>query len=125
MLNSTLELVVDKKSNPNIWKVDFFGNLDSYSLQTKKKEILDYIDLVEPATLLFDFKGLNFINSESIGLVLHISEKLAEKNKKLVLVGAKKNVFQVLDVIGAFELIPHYKSYDDFLRNQGNANQTI
>ncbi len=123
MLNSTLELVVDKKTNPNVWKVDFFGNLDSYSLQTKKKEILDYIDLVEPATLLFDFTGLNFINSESIGLVLHISEKLAEKNKKLVLIGAKKNVFQVLDVIGAFELIQHYKSYDDFLRNQGNANQ--
>lgn len=123
MLNSTLELVVDKKTNPNVWKVDFFGNLDSYSLQSKKKEILDYIEAVEPEVLLFDFTGLNFINSESIGLVLHISEKLAEKKKKLVLVGAKKNVFQVLDVIGAFELVPHYKSYEDYLRAQSNANQ--
>lgn len=122
MLNSTLELVVDKKTNPNLWKVDFFGNLDSYSLQTKKKEILDYIETVEPATLMFDFTGLNFINSESIGLVLHISEKLAEKKKKLVLVGAKKNVFQVLDVIGAFELVPHYRTFEDYLRTQGNAN---
>lgn len=121
MLNSTLEINVSKDLNPNYWKVDFSGNLDSYSLKDKRKEIMDLVAALDRPMMVFDLEKLVFINSESISLLMNISETLAAAGKKLVLVSAKKNVFDVLDVIGAFEVVTHYKAYEDFLKTLENA----
>jgi anti-anti-sigma factor len=122
MTEQSLNLIVDKDLNKNSWIVNFSGNLDSFSLKEKRKEILDLVESFDRKYLVFDFMKLNFINSESIGLLMQISEILKLKDKQLVVVEAKKNVIDVLNVIGVFEEIRHFKLKSDFLRSLENVN---
>jgi anti-anti-sigma factor len=121
MLGKTLELVVSK-DNPNFWSVDFFGNLDTYGLQQKRKDIMDLVEAIDKKYLAFNFANLDFINSEAISVLMQISEKLKAKGAKLALIGAKKNVVDVLNVIGIFEMIPYFKTMPDFLKNLENVH---
>lgn len=122
MLGNTLE-IVQKEEGESYSVVAFWGNLDSFGLSEKKKEILDLVDQCAKEYLVFNFMDLNFLNSESIGFLMQINEKLMEKGKKLVIVQAKKNVLDVLEVIGLFETMPYYKKLEDFLSTLNNANK--
>ena len=64
--------------------------------------------------LVFNFQNLNFINSECISLLLQFNDILRLKDKKLVIMSAKKNVVDVLEVIGVFQTMPYFKSISDF-----------
>lgn len=121
MLEKTLELVVSK-DNPNFLLVDFFGNLDTFGLKEKRKEIMDLVEKLDKKYLVFSFTGLNFINSESISVLMQINESLKAKDRQLILVGAKKNVVDVLNVIGIFEMMPYFKTMPDFLRHLENVH---
>lgn len=115
MLNSTLEIVVTTDKTYKL--ADFFGNLDSYSLKEKKQEIVALSQNLEYEYLVFNLQNLNFINSESIGLFLQTHETVVAQGKKFVLMAAKKNVYDVLNVIGLLETIPYFRTKDDFLKN--------
>ncbi len=121
MLDTPLEIKI-KKDNEKYWVVEFVGNLDSYGLTEKRKEIAEIIDTVDKPHLVFDFTELEYINSESIGVLMQINEKLTAKDKKLVIVHAKKNVIDVLQVIGLFETVAYYETLDEFVKGLANAN---
>lgn len=121
MLGNTLE-IIKQEEGQNYSVVGFWGNLDSFALTEKRKEIVDLVDAFDKQYLVFNFSDLNFLNSESIGLLMQLNEKLINKEKKLVIVQAKKNVLDVLEVIGFLEMVPYYKKLEDFLRTLNNAN---
>ena len=121
MLASTLEVVL-KEGNEKYDIVKFWGNMDSFGLSEKKQDILKIVDVFQKKYLVFDFSDLNFVNSESISFLMQINEKLQSSNNSLVLVEAKKNVLDVLDVIGLLETMPYFKRMDDFLRSIRNDN---
>lgn len=121
MLGNTLE-VVQKEGGDNYSVISFWGNLDSFGLSEKRKVILDLVDKNDKKYLVFNFADLNFLNSESIGFLMQINEKLTINGNKLVIVQAKKNVLDVLEVIGLFETMPYYKKLEDFLSSLNNAN---
>ncbi len=121
MIGNTLELVVSKDTNPHFWSVDFIGSMDSYTLHEKGKELEKIVHSVEPKILVFSFVNLEYINSQGIGLLFQYSENLKLANKKLVLIGARKNVEDVLNTIGIFETTEHYKTMPEFLKTLENA----
>ncbi len=114
MLESILNIRINK-DNPKYWIIEFIGNLDSYGLAERRKEILEAVNAFDKQFLIFDFTALEYINSESIGLMLQINETLLGKNQQLVLIRAKKNVIDVLEVIGLLETVSYYKDLDEFL----------
>ena len=97
--------------------VDFIGELDSSSLPKAKEFVNQVLSNFNQNYLLFNFTNLKYINSESIGFVLQIYEKLDTAGKKLVVLGAKKNVFDVLSVIGMFDTVAHFNSLLDFIKS--------
>lgn len=121
MIGNTLEIVLHE-GDENYSRVSFWGNLDSFGLSQRRKELLAIVDGLTKKWLVFDFKDLNFLNSESIGFLMQVNENLMQKNKKLVLVNAKNNVLDVLQVIGLLETMPYYKDLEDFLRSINNAD---
>jgi len=114
MLNNTLEIVVNNDPNWQYQVVDFIGNLDSYSLKDKREVLFDTVNQANKAYLVFNFLNLNFINSECISLLLQFNEILLKKGKKLVIMNAKKNVIDVLNVIGIFQTMPYFKNIEEF-----------
>jgi anti-anti-sigma factor len=119
MLANTLEIVL-REDGENYSIVSFWGNMDTFGLSEKRKEIMQMVDDFKKEYLVFNFSELNFLNSESIGFLMQINEKLMSENRKLVIVEAKKNVFDVLEVIGLLETLPYYKKMEDFLRSIQN-----
>lgn len=111
-----------QQEGENYIAYSFVGNLDSYGLGEKKAEILDAISKFEKTYLVFNFAELNFLNSESIGFLMQTNEELMAKSKKLILVQAKKNVLDVLEVIGLLETIPYFKNMENFLSSIKNVN---
>lgn len=114
MLESILKININKE-NPDYTVIDFQGNLDSFGLSERRKELVFAVDECEKKYLVFNFSELDYINSESIGMLLQFNEQMMKKNQKLVLVSAKKNVIDVLTVIGLLETVPYYQSLDEFL----------
>jgi anti-anti-sigma factor len=115
MINSTLEIVVNNE--PLYRWVDLFGNLDSFSLKAKKGEIIALYKDLNQEYLVINLQNVNFINSESIGLLLMLNEQVTQLTKKFILIGAKKNVYDVLNVIGLTKTIAYFRSKEDFLNN--------
>jgi anti-anti-sigma factor len=119
MLESILQIRVNK-DNSKYWIVEFIGNLDSYGLAERRKEIMMAVDTFDKQYLVFDFTRLEYINSESIGLMLQINETLLARKQELVLVRAKKNVIDVLEVIGLLETVSYFQDLDEFLKKKLN-----
>ncbi len=120
-MSSKLEIGF-KDDNSNFSRITFWGNLDSFGLSEKRKDIMAVVNGLKKNYLVFDFSDLNFLNSESIGFLMQINEQLMESNKKLVLVNAKTNVLDVLKVIGLFETMPYYQTLDEFASSLNDAN---
>lgn len=117
MLSSTLELVAHKDPQWKYMQIDFFGNLDSYSLKDKKTVLMEMIEKADKEYVVFNFQNLNFINSESISLLLQINEFLLKKQQKLVIMNAKSNVVDVLNVIGIFQTMPYFQNLSEFTKS--------
>lgn len=121
MMSNNLEIVLNKEDNPNFTLVDFVGDMDSFNIKDKRKILEKLVDSEEKKYLVFSFLNLNYINSESIGLLFHSNELLQATGKRLVIVAAKKNVVDVLTEIGLFDQVLHFSTMPDFLKSIENA----
>jgi len=96
--------------------IEFVGEFDSYSLLKLKERLDQEISLFDREVLVFNFAQLLFINSESISFVLRAAEDLQKRGKKLVIIQARPNVYDVLKVIGMFDTVPYYANLIEFLK---------
>ena len=119
MEQTTLELIVSKPEKMNYMMVEFIGSLDSYFLGLKRKELYKLVSDLDKPNLIFNFGKLDYINSESIGMLIEVSAGLVEKGKHLIIVSAKRNVWDVLKTVGLFQTIACYKTMEEFVsKNQ-------
>jgi anti-anti-sigma factor len=102
--------------------ISFDGDLDKLGLDAAKPKIDEVVEKLEKKFLVFDFTGLNFINSESIGYLITVYYRLVKQQKNLAVVGASDHVKDVLQVIGINEIIKSYENMDGFEKSlNGNA----
>jgi anti-anti-sigma factor len=88
--------------------VKFIGEFDKVGHMGVRGDLDGIVKKFKSKTLVFDFSGLKFINSESIGYLMDIHNKLAKKDAELVLVGPDTHVKDVLKTIGIADVIPVY-----------------
>lgn len=79
--------------------VKFTGQLDETNIEEQAKKIYAILE-GETKNLIFDFSELTYLNSKSIGYIADWQQKISQKGGKLVIVGAKDNIFDILDVVG-------------------------
>ncbi|MDX9970985.1 MAG: STAS domain-containing protein [Candidatus Gracilibacteria bacterium] len=96
---------------------EFTGDWDKLALTEKKLELNQIINDFNGKTIIFDFTDLSYINSEAIGYLMQINGFLLSIDKIFVLVGVKKNVKDILEAIGIFEIIPAYSTVKEVLNS--------
>lgn len=121
MSQEHLSLQVDPNFKPKVCLLSFVGALDSFGLKLHRNEISSLISDFHGKFLILDFSKLEFINSEGIGLLLEINETLKTRNANLILVGAVKQVLDVLRVVGILETVRHYGELSECLTSIDNA----
>ncbi|MCC7197605.1 STAS domain-containing protein [Candidatus Peregrinibacteria bacterium] len=94
--------------------VKFVGQLDESNVDEKAKIIYAIIEQApKNLFLLFDFEGLEYMNSKSIGYLTDWYGKVTEGGGKIVISKAKSNILDILQVVGLTQLINCYPTLDE------------
>lgn len=113
--NPTLKLEILPPDEKNSYQaVQLAGDMDKAGLDVVRDQIDQLSRNFPYQYFVFDFSGLNFINSESIGFLMMIHSHLVKMKKVLVVVSAKDHVKDVLSVIGILNVIEYHDSFDEF-----------
>lgn len=90
------------------------GQLDESNVDEKSKEVYKLFEEVPgKLNLVFDFAGLEYMNSKSIGYLTDWYGKVTEKGGKVLIARAKPNIKDILDVVGLTQLIQMFESLDE------------
>ncbi len=115
-MGTNLNIKIEESEKDQSYQVVIFiGEFDKAGHTEIKQELDKIIENFEKKTLVFDFKALDFINSEGIGYLMEIHAHLMNRDRKLVIVGVKSNVSDVFKTIGLGEIVSVYDNLKDFL----------
>lgn len=101
-------------SERTVKQVAFIGQLDESNVDSQAKRIYELLEsLPEKSALVFDFAGLEYMNSRSIGYLTDWYSKMMEKSGKLVIIQARDNIEDILKVVGLTQIIDFYVSLEE------------
>ncbi|QQR54968.1 STAS domain-containing protein [Candidatus Peregrinibacteria bacterium] len=90
------------------------GQLDESNVDEKAKAIYQIIEgAPQGLSLIFDFTGLEYMNSKSIGYLTDWYSKVSANGGKVVIAAARENILDILQVVGLTQLIPAYATLDE------------
>jgi anti-anti-sigma factor len=94
--------------------VKFVGQLDESNVDEKAKIIYQLLEEhPQNLLLLFDFEGLEYMNSKSIGYLTDWYGKISEGGGKITIAKAKSNILDILQVVGLTQLINCFPTLDE------------
>lgn len=103
-----------KDPNSKAKLVTVSGQLDESNVDNKAKEIYQILDATPgKLSLVFDFAGLDYMNSKSIGYLTDWYGKITERGGKVLIAHAKPNIKDILQVVGLTQLIQLFESLDE------------
>jgi len=85
--------------------VTFTGQLDETNIEAEAQKFYQMLENETPKNCIFDFGGLTYLNSKSIGFIADWQGKIISGDGKLVIFGVKENIFDILDVVGLTKII--------------------
>ncbi len=90
------------------------GQLDESNVDEQAKTIYTLIESgIQGLSLIFDFTGLEYMNSKSIGYLTDWYSKVSTTGGKVVIAAARENILDILQVVGLTQLIPAYATLEE------------
>lgn len=93
--------------------VKFSGQLDETNIEAEAKKVYEVLEQGKAKNFIFDFSDLSYLNSKSIGYIADWQQKISQGGGKLVIFGAKENIFDILDVVGLTNLVDLVQNMDE------------
>ena len=89
------------------------GELDHYGAGRARQDIDKTIDAFSSKHLVMDFKGVSFMDSSGIGVVMGRYKKVKDKGGKIYITGCSEYVYKILEMAGIFTIIDQSGNTDD------------
>jgi len=113
------------QNDKTIKLIMFDGQLDETNIDNEAKKIYQVInEMVEP-NIIFDFAGLDYMNSKSIGYLTDWYSKANDKNGKISIARPKANILDILKVVGITQIISIFDNIDEAKLSLLTANSAI
>lgn len=93
--------------------VTLLGELDHHSSESVRIKIDNKIDELGVKTLIFDFSGVNFMDSSGIGVVIGRFRKISEFGGRVGIINLTPQIKKVFELGGLFKIIKEYKDLDE------------
>lgn len=93
------------------------GELDHHSAEEVRTRVDDILDKDRYKTLIFNFSGVNFMDSSGIGAVIGRYKKMSLRGGKVCLTNVTPTVKRIFELSGMFKIISMYDNVDEALRN--------
>lgn len=101
-----MQLFFDRKDDVLIIKL--MGELDHHSAEEVRIKIDNKIDETGLNKVVFDFSGVNFMDSSGIGVIIGRYKKVKELNGKVAIISLKPHVKKIFELGGLFKIIKEY-----------------
>lgn len=113
-----VQITIEDMQNPPVGKVvkivHVVGQFDESNIDEKAKEIYAVVDAVPAGlNLIFEFSGLEYMNSKSIGYLTDWYSKVSATGGKVVIAAARANIIDILQVVGLTQLISAYQTLEE------------
>ncbi len=93
--------------------VTLVGELDHHSSEIVRIKVDNKIEELGSQNIIFDFNGVNFMDSSGIGVVMGRYKKLSSTGGKACVVNLKSQIKRVFELSGLFKIIPEYKDIQE------------
>jgi len=103
-------MIESKENGITILTVD--GNLDAEGTQAMEEKVLALLEGGD-TQLLFDFSGLDYINSSGLRVLVLAYQRLKKASGKVAICGVKDYIQEVFEVSGYDKIFPLFTSRDD------------
>ena len=91
--------------------VKFVGDLDATNVEATLDQVTK---LIRDGfmNIVADFKGLRYVNSTGLGILLHFTKTAKESNGCFKIASINENVFEIIEIIGANTLLDIHDNVD-------------
>lgn len=93
------------------------GELDHHSAESVRLKLDNKLEELGEVNLVFDFSGINFMDSSGIGVVIGRYKKISEYGGKVGIINLKPEIKRIFEMGGLFRIIKEYKSAEDALKS--------
>ncbi|KMT22579.1 anti-sigma F factor antagonist [Clostridium cylindrosporum] len=97
--------------------VTLVGELDHHNAEIVRIKIDNKIDELGSQNIIFDFNGVNFMDSSGIGVVMGRYRKLSTTGGKACVINLKPQIKRVFELSGLFKIIPEYEDIQKAVSN--------
>ncbi|MGV8145353.1 MAG: STAS domain-containing protein [Alkaliphilus sp.] len=96
-----MSLIIKKRylEKEKVWHVELIGEIDIYTAK-KFKEMFEEICEKRKENIKIEAKGLDYLDSTGLGVMIGALKKLREENKNITIINAKPNIKRILEITG-------------------------
>ncbi len=110
----TIEDLAGAPAGKVVKVVHVVGQLDETNVDEEAKKIYALLEQVpQGLNIIFDFSGLEYMNSKSIGYLTDWYSKVSGSGGMAVIAGARDNIVDILQVVGLTQLINAYPTLEE------------
>lgn len=118
MSPANIEISLDEPNNDKSYqKITLKGEIDRDTIDEFRDKMEEKIKEFSENTLLLNMENLEFINSEGIGYLSDIQNRLSTKDKNVAIIKASDRIMDIFQLVGLNQIIPCYSSMDEFEQN--------
>lgn len=89
------------------------GEIDRETISHFKEITEQFLGTFSQNNLILDLENLMFTNSEGIGYITDIYNRLLSQNKKMVIIKASTRIMDIFNLVGLNSLIPCLSSEEE------------
>lgn len=104
------------ESRDNCLIIHVLGELDHHYCESARGRIDDSYDDCRALHMIFDFSGLDFMDSSAIGLILGRSKKAALLGGQVVLIHVSPRLHKIFTMSGLYRIVQEAPDYPAALR---------
>jgi anti-anti-sigma factor len=110
--SSMSELQVSPVQKEGLWVLNVDGYINAHTVQQFEQSLQDLLK-EEKYKILLNCKGLSYINSSGLGVLMGSIDEIQEKQGFLWLCDMNETVFHIFDTLGFTHLFPVYQSEEE------------
>jgi len=97
--------------------VNVSGELDHHYSEYFREKVEEKLLESNVKNLVLDFKGLTFMDSSGIGVIIGRYKNISKLGGKLLIANVKSNIERIFEISGLNKIVPVYKNLEDALKN--------
>ncbi|MBQ7668305.1 MAG: anti-sigma F factor antagonist [Clostridia bacterium] len=110
--------MTDFKFNGSTLIVKINEEIDHHTCDLIKNKIDLAINFRNTKHLIFDFTGVNFMDSSGIGMVMGRYKNMHKNHGTVAVVGLKPTVKKIFTMSGLFKILSEYKNVEEAMKSE-------